>query len=420
MTDELLKTFFEKERWIAAIEAGVEKDMDPSLLRNMSSPDARIELYHQLRDGTYHIAPPHEAQIPKDDGTFRTVYVNEGKDRIILSIINNMLFELCPEFIHPQCKSYQTGIGCGKIVKHVSHVVQHTNLPVIGVKVDLSKYFDSVPIRFIDEVFNRIQTKLGKSKILDILIEYYHMNTVLDMKKQPVEKYSSLRQGCAVAAFLADAVLCDIDTKISNDFDIYYVRYSDDILIIGKEWQSAYDQLKIMLESKELILNPKKVEYLSKERWFKFLGFCMKNDKITLSASKVKSFQKEILLRTVKAPYHSNMETVLQRVHEYLYTGNGDYSWATSVLPVINAEPDIQTLNNFVMDAIRATATGNTHIGGLGTDYSHADGIILRGKGRHVKSNRTKIPTICGYKTIKLMQNAMNTSKGAYTALLYT
>ena len=73
-----------------------------------------------------------------------------------------------------------------------------------------------------------------------------------------------MRQGCAVAAFLADAVLFDIDQTISN-LNVYYVRYSDDILIVGHEYETGYKILKTMLAEKELILNPKKVETLYKK-----------------------------------------------------------------------------------------------------------------------------------------------------------
>ena len=66
-----------------------------------------------MLNGKYQITPPHIAQIPKDNGEFRTVYVNEPIDRIILNIANDLLFDLMPEMIHPACKSYQVGIGSG-------------------------------------------------------------------------------------------------------------------------------------------------------------------------------------------------------------------------------------------------------------------------------------------------------------------
>ena len=417
MNDILLEKFFETNRWSTAINSADNKDIDKSLLRKLTDPRERVRIYHMIKNDEYIIAPPHEAQIPKDDGTFRTVYVNENIDRITLSIINDMLFELCSDMIHERCKSYQKHIGCGKIVQHISKIIQDTNEENIGVKVDLSKYFDSVPIEFIDDIFNKIEDKFGKSKILDILKNYYHDDTVLDINKNLISKYSSLRQGCAVAAFLADSVLYDIDDTISNKYNVYYVRYSDDILIIGKDWEKAYNKLSEMLKSKSLTLNPKKVEKLYKHQWFRFLGFTLKNDMISLSKGRIKTFQKEIEKRTVNKP-DPNLNTVINRVHRYLYKGNGEYSWATSVLPILNNQHDLDTLNNYVMDAIRAAVTKKTNIGGLGINTDQTAYIILRGKGKNTKANKEKIPVLPGYTTLRCMQNAMRTCKEVYETLI--
>ena len=79
-----------------------------------------------------------------------------------------------------------------------------------------------------------------------------------------------------------------------GEMNVFYVRYSDDILILGKNWKEGYKLLQKKLAEKELTLNPKKVEFLDKDHWFKFLGFTMKNDQISLSKNRIKKFQKEI------------------------------------------------------------------------------------------------------------------------------
>ena len=416
MEDILLKEFFKKERWEEAVQTAVEKDISQQLLREMSTPDNRILLYRALKSNAYHIRPPHEAQIPKENGEYRTVYVNEDQDRVILSIINDMLFELCPEMVHKHCMSYQRGIGCGKVVQKASRIIKTMKEKEIGVKVDLSKYFDSVPIRYIEDVFQKIENKFGPSKILDLLNDYYHDNTVIDMEKKTIEKYSSHRQGCAVAAFLADSVLYDMDAAIS-EMNVFYVRYSDDILILGKNWKEGYKLLQKKLAEKELTLNPKKVEFLDKDHWFKFLGFTMKNDQISLSKNRIKRFQKEIERRTIRSKNH-NAKQILHNVNTFLYKGFQGYSWATGVLPIINVEKDIQTMNSFVMDAIRGGITGKGKIGGLGVVTEKSDHTILRGKGRNVKANKGKIPNIEGYMTLSCMRNALLTSREAYNTLI--
>lgn len=417
MNDILLQKFFETKRWEEALETGVDKHIDKGELRKLTSPDVRLAMYKAIISDNYEIAPPHQAQIPKDNGDMRIVYVNENVDRIFLSIVNNLFFEMFPEFVHKSCKSYQSGIGCGKVVQEVSrHMVKVKSMEV-GFKADLTKYFDTVPLQYIDDIFDRMEKKVGKSKIIDIVRKYYHTDLCFDVNGDLIEHYQSLKQGCAVASFLADAVLYEIDDKVSM-LPGYYVRYSDDLLYVGEEWGTAFQVVKSMLNSMEMTLNPKKVEQVYRNKWVKFLGFNIKGNQITLSKSRVKSFQKEIEARTIKQK-NISMTRALNQVNSYLYKGNGTYSWATSVLPIINVQKDIDTLNEFVMDAVRACATGKKKIGGLGSVNDKADYTILRGVGKNVTANRNKTAKeIDGYMSIRCMQNALLTRRAVYETLV--
>ena len=417
MVDILLKKFFEKERWEQALEVGVGKGIDKGELRALTSPEVRLAMYNCIVSNNYEIAPPHQAQIPKDNGDFRIVYVNENVDRVFLSIANNMFFELFPEFIHKSCKSYQSGIGCGKIVQEVSRQIIDTNSEQVGFKADLTKYFDTVPLKYIDAIFDRMECKFGPSKIIDIVRKYYHTDWCFDVNGDLIEHYQSLKQGCAVASFLADAVLYHLDYTVSM-IPGYYVRYSDDLMYIGNEWGTAFQLVKSILADMQMTLNPKKVEPVLKNRWVKFLGFNIKGDQITLSASRVKSFQKEIVARTIRNR-NLSMAKAVNSVNNFLYKGDGKYSWATSVLPIINVEKDIDTLNIFVMDALRACATQKRKIGGLGSVNDQPDHTILRGTGKNVTSNRLKTEKdIAGYFTLGCMQNALLTRRAVYDTLV--
>ena len=417
MTDVLLKKLFEKERWEQALELGVGKGIDKGELRKLTSPQVRLAMYQAIVTDNYEIAPPHQAAIPKDNGDTRIVYVNENVDRIFLSIVNNLFFEMFPEFVHKSCKSYQSGIGCGKIVQEVSRQMIKSDTPDVGVKMDLTKYFDTVPLKHIDEIFDKMEAKVGKSKVIDIVRKYYHTDWCFDVDGNLIEHYQSLKQGCAVASFLADAVLYHIDNAVST-LDVYYVRYSDDLLVLGNDWKDAYLLIGSMLSDMKMTLNPKKVEIVYKDKWVKFLGFNIKGSQITLSKSRVKSFQKEIEARTIKQR-NISMARAINSVNSYLYKGDGKYSWATSVLPIINVERDIETLNSFVMDAIRACATKKKKIGGLGSVSDQPDHTILRGTGKNVAANRLKTEKeIEGFLTIGCMRNALLTRRAVFETLV--
>lgn len=287
----------------------------------------------------------------------------------------------------------------------------------IGWKGDLSKYFDSVPIQFIDEAFDKVEARHGHSALIDVLRKYYHSDLYFDGENNLCRQYQSLKQGCAVASWLADVLLYDLDEELS-EMDGYYVRYSDDMLFIGKDHEKAMEMLQRRLEEKSMKLNPKKVEYLTPEQWFKFLGFSIKGEMVSLSSSRIKTFQREIEARTIRKP-DTTLAKAVNAVNRYLYKGIGEFSWATQILPVCNVRKDLDELNKFVMDCLRAVQTGKRKIGGLGYVRDKPDGCIIRGQGRNVKANRAKTGcNIPGYLTIGCMQNAMRTSRAAYNTLV--
>ena len=421
MKDKILTMFFDIDRWTKAIEKGVLKDIRKSELIKLTEESTRIRMAEAMLSGKYQITPPHTAQIPKDNGEFRTVYVNEPIDRIILSIANDLLFDLMPEIIHPACKSYQTGIGCGKVVLEVSHtIVGMKSNSHVGWKSDLSKYFDSVPIQFIDAAFDKVEAKHGHSSLIDVLRKYYHCGLYFDENNELHEKYQSLKQGCAVASWLANVLLYDLDNELSQMYG-FYVRYSDDMLFVGPDYEKAMIVLQKRLAEMSMKLNPKKVEYLTVDRWFKFLGFSIKGSMISLSPTRLKTFQKEIESRTIKKR-GITLKDAVRHVNQFLYKGNGEYSWATQILPVCNVRTDINELNKFVIDCLRAVETGKHKVGGLGYVRDKPNGCVVRGIGRNVKANRNKSKTknIEGYFTIGCMQNAILIRRAVYNTLVAT
>ena len=137
---------------------------------------------------------------------------------------------------------------------------------------------------------------------------------------------------------------------------------------------------------------------------------------ITLSKNRVKTFQKEIEKRTIKAR-NTRMTRAINQVNNYLY--KGEHPWATSVLPVVNVDHDIDTLNQFVMDCIRACYTQKKKVGGLGVDMNGAEYTILRGVGKNVKSNRLKTDKeIVGYKSLDCMRNLLLITRPVYDTIV--
>lgn len=416
---KLLEEMFKYENWISLIDKAEQKNINKTILRKMCEEKTRVEIYTRIKEGRYEISPPHIVLIPKDNGDFRECKANEDEDRIILTLINDCLMKLFPEMIHDKCKSYQKSIGCAEVVQNVVGEINKVQGNFIGYKVDLSKYFDSVSINWIDWAFYAVERRLGykpnTEPVLNMLRKYYHNDWLFDVDGNLVQKYTSLKQGSAVAAWLADVILYDVDDYLSKYCDVY-VRYSDDMLLIGRNATKAKEWLEEKLTKYGLKLNPKKVEPLYKNEWFTFLGFKVKGNMITLSKNRVKNFQKEVEKRTIKVRKISQ-DKARASVMKYLY--EGDYNWATSCFSIINVEKDIDELNKFIMDCLRACKTGKKKIGGLGSVNNLSDKTILRGTGKNVSSNRAKTDKrIESYISVGCLVKDYQTAKPVFEAVV--
>ena len=416
---KLLLMMFETDRWQDLLDGATEKEIDLKVIKELCYPENRQALFEVIYQDKYNIFPPHIAKIPKDTpGEFREVYVNEARDRIVLTLINDCLCELFADMVHPQCKSYQKGIGTQKVVKEISQeIVRLSKIKnQIGYKSDFSKYFDTVKIEVIDGVFDLIEKRLGFEKgtepVINLLRRYYHQDIYFDEKGNLRQKYQALKQGCAVASWLANVCLYELDDFMSRKYKIYY-RYSDDVVVIDRNTEDVISDMNSIISKYGVKLNPKKVEPLYADKWFKFLGFNIKGDMITLSKTRVKKFQKEVEKRSIKRR-HCTGNQARKAIIKFLY--EGDYSWATSCLGVINVESDIQELNKFIMDCIRACDTGKKKIGGLGSVNDLPDRTILRGGGRNVRANREKTGQIENYLSVGCLSKNLKISKVIFVA----
>ena len=424
MKNILLEKMFETSRWERIIEKSVFKGIDKGELRKYCSPNIRATLFLKIINQDLEFMPPYMAQIPKDTpNEYRTVFVGDTCERILCAIITECLFELFPDMVHKQCKSYQKGIGTGKIVQDLSSKIKSINSNIIGAKYDFHHYFDTVNRKTIMKQFDIVEHKLGmehnSEPVMNLLRKTWNSDLCFDLDGNLIEQYNGIRQGNALGSWLADVVLYELDEYMSNKYQ-FYCRYSDDLIVIGENVEEITADINRIISKFGVSLNSKKTQTLYKDKWFKFLGFMIKGSQITLSPNRVKQFQKEIGKRSIgNLNYHVGGKIALKSINRYLYKGDGTYSWATQVLPIINVEKDIDTLNEFVMDCIRACQTGKRSIGGLGTVTNRKDCTILRGTGKNVSANRKNTEKeIEGYYSIRCMQKALNICRPVYDTIV--
>lgn len=423
MYSKLLQEAFKEERIMYALKHAKEKKLNPKLIRRFCDPSYRGYVANLIATDSYVMAYPTERDIPKDDkpGQFRTVFMNEPPDRIVMSLLADTVSDIFKDMIHPSCRSYQKGMGTQQTVCEISKCIQDIGLvghESIGVKTDFSKYFDSVLLEKIEEMFDKWEARLGFGKdtepVINMFRRYYRQNEYWDKHDNLASKYQSLKQGCALAAPLANMLLYDLDEFMSNKYPVYY-RYSDDIMCLGGDVDEIVNDINRITSEYGVTLNPKKVEAVYADEWVKFLGFNIKQGYRTLSTQRVVKFKNKIKELTIKQK-NITMKKATRNVMNYLY--GGEHCWADSCLATINVEEDIRQLNFFVMDCIKACGTNKKRIGGIGSTLDRKDYTIVRHSGRNVSSNKEKEEHIENYESMVCLWKALRQSKSLYKSLL--
>lgn len=108
----------------------------------------------------------------------------------------------------------------------------------------------------------------------------------------------------------------------------------------------------------------------------------------------IREFQRDIervSIRKRDANYDDARRDIIRLL--YVDPNGSDTAWEGRLLRHLG-ESDINTINIYVMDCLRAVITGHTRIGGIGYNPTLTEGCIQRGIGSNVRSNRDATPRL--------------------------
>ena len=208
----------------------------------------RAALVQAIADGRYTLSPPKTLYLDKLTGIYlsykeavhrefkdvRTLYApSQPLDGLVLGVVSAIYNKLYGHMIHPSCRSYQRGVGVKKILH--GDLIPRLRNHETGYKVDLSKYFDSVNRETLDATLKSMDTG---SPVDELIWKHFHDDRVF-VNGELEPRYMAIRQGNALGTLLANLALRDVDERLSS-LDVLYLRYADDILILGREADRAF------------------------------------------------------------------------------------------------------------------------------------------------------------------------------------
>lgn len=342
--NDLLIRAFDKDNVEAIVTGGLSKTISKTSLMAFKEPSFRADLIRKIVMGEYKIEPPRVCSIPKDDGGFREIYVNSDIDRLLLALANRAYVQIYGKVLSPACMAYLPGCSTSRAVRDLA-----SHSWTGGYKLDISKYFDSVSREALKSAFAELDT----GSPLDRVVYDYYMDDRIIRDGIETTHYKSLAQGCAVSTFLANYILRHIDMKMTETCS-YYARYSDDIVIFN----GNIELLSSMLADIGLRLNPSKIEELSPDKEFTFLGYGIRGRDILVSQKHFAKIKREVK-HACKISRTRNLSSVIKRVQRVLISFDDPlYSWIYRQACVTDIGR-VAELDRYCKDCIRAAVTGS-------------------------------------------------------------
>lgn len=328
----------------------------------------RDDIINELISGSYEWSIPRKVEIAKHDSNKkRTVYIHSLKDKYVLGVLYRATSKFYMERMSKSCFSYIKGKNTSSAIDYICK--NRTSEHKYGVKVDIHAYFNSVSVErvteMIDELFYDGLNKTVKNLMLD--------NKVI-WKGKEVEEWKSLIPGCAFGSFFANWCLRECD-EYFNNHNIIYARYSDDILILGKDNDELNTGLNVVmsyLEKYGLTMNPDKYTWFGPEDDIDFLGLKLcGNGTIDISDHAKFKIKKQIhrwcrkgrvSIERDHQPFKkvaSNIVRRLNRKNFKCYIEHDEtFGWCAYAFPKINTEESLREIDEYTKDTIRALKTG--------------------------------------------------------------
>ena len=337
-----------------------KKDKDSDALKAWMDEQQYLDLQFSI---------PRKVEISKHSSSKkRIVYVYRKEESYVLKLLTYLLQRKYDAIFSQNLYSFRPHIGAKDAIYRLMHTRNMSKKWVY--KVDISDYFNSIPIeRILSQLKNVLQDDQDVYGLIKSLLE----NPWVDANGKLIEEKKGIMAGTAISTFLANVYLMDLD-RYFEEKQILYARYSDDIIVFGDTQEAlkeAVNYIHSFLKEKGLTINPKKELYAAPNEKWTFLGVSYHHGTIDVSDVSVDKLKAKMrrkmraLMRwkAKKGVSGKNAAKAFIRVFNQKLFENpheNELTWVKWYFPMINTIESLQVIDQYAQQCIRYLISG-TH-----------------------------------------------------------
>lgn len=184
--------------------------------------------------------------------------------------LETALKKIYEEQYSPQSFAYRSSKSALSAVNEIDQRIKSGNYSW-ALRLDISNFFDSIQWEQLEKM---LKENIIEEDIL-YLIKENCKSVMLDDGGELIEKKTGIYQGSAISPALSNIYMIDFDHQMTKKA-VYYVRYSDDMLILGKSREELLEEcgkIKTALSRLGLCLNERKTVCANLGEGVDFLGY---------------------------------------------------------------------------------------------------------------------------------------------------
>jgi RNA-directed DNA polymerase len=368
--------------------------------RNLISSGAMQHAVEDFARGRWAPSPPVRHHLNKPDGRQKVVFTFDAADELMFKALNRVLQPAVEPALSPLCHSFRPGRGPR------SAYAQVFGLPALdrlaSLHVDVRDYFNSIPIeQLLESLPAPVSTDRALMRALSVTLRD---RLVLADGRIVEDGHKGVMAGTPLAPLLSNLYLRPVDDAFQKAGGAY-VRYADDILVLGDSTrlEEARGLIERRLGDLGLALNERKTRYTAPGQPWEFLGFRFERGSLDVApntAAKLRRRARRLARRA--ADRDLPVVYAVRRLNRRLYGVGGrrqDFSWASWFFPLLSSTSTLAWLDAVIQEQLRFAATG-----------------------RHERRNLRLVPysdlVRAGYVPLVSAYHAFRTSWRAYRSLL--
>ena len=210
------------------------KSVGDVCLNLLTNPTDREKVLQKLRLGEYRPEKVRTVQIPKPDGKKRILGIATVLDRIVQTMILQVVTANLPE--NPWCSfsyAYHPQSNVANAIAEVNRIRKEGFR--YGISLDLKSFFDNVPH---DRLMQKLRLHIADKRIVG-LVHAFLTALIIGKHGAPTKNRKGTPQGSVISPWLAsDLYLDELDQEMTRR-GLRFVRYADDVTVFSHSRKAA-------------------------------------------------------------------------------------------------------------------------------------------------------------------------------------